>query len=284
MQTKVIIGTIAFMLSMIILGFATLLEPTRLEETTMAFEGRQIEKGAAIFQANCSNCHGIEGKAEQCFDPASGEPQGCVGLPLNSAALLCGDKSVRMTEMGWEGTKRNFILQTISAGRPRTLMPTWSQAFGGSKEDYEIDQVTNFILNWGENPALCGEDALPPAEEAAWPTEVTELPEGDPANGAALYSSTYPCSTCHGDPAVPDSNPIGPWLGNIAVEGATRIEGQSAEQYIYESILYVDNFIAPVCPNDLPCVDPSQMQNTFAGTMSEQDIADIIAYLMTFGN
>ena len=167
MQTKVIIGTICFMLTMIILGFATLLEPARLEETTLAFEGRQVEKGAVLFQNNCSNCHGVEGKAVECFDPATGEPTGCVGRPLNHAPLLCGDPSERMVQLTWNGSKANLVRQTIAAGRPGTLMPTWSQEFGGAMEDYQIEQVTNFVLNWGEDPALCEEGGEETSEENA---------------------------------------------------------------------------------------------------------------------
>jgi mono/diheme cytochrome c family protein len=284
MQTKVIIGTIAFMLSMIILGFATLLEPARLEETTLAFEGRQVEKGAALFQANCSTCHGIEGRAEQCFNPSSGEPEGCIGLSLNNADLLCGDESARMAQYGWSGSKRNFIYQTVSAGRIGTQMPTWSQEFGGPMEQYQIDQVTNFVLNWGEGP-LCGEDGAVAEERPPWPEDVAELPEGDPANGETLYNSTtFPCFGCHGDPTVEGSNQVGPWLGTIAVEGSSRIEGKSSAQYVYESILRPNEFIAPICLDGNPCPATGGMPLDFGDRMSQQDMADIIAYLMSFGN
>ena len=47
MQAKVIIGTIAFMLVMIILAVIALFEPARLEATTEAFAGRQIVLGKA---------------------------------------------------------------------------------------------------------------------------------------------------------------------------------------------------------------------------------------------
>ena len=48
MQVKVVIGTIAFMLTMIILGYAALREPERLEHFTGARDGRTIETGANI--------------------------------------------------------------------------------------------------------------------------------------------------------------------------------------------------------------------------------------------
>ena len=81
MQVKIVIGTIAFMLTMIILGFAALREPARLQEFQHAFEGRSIENGARLFSNNCATCHGVNGKAEECYD-AGGNVIGCQGLPL----------------------------------------------------------------------------------------------------------------------------------------------------------------------------------------------------------
>ena len=124
MQVKVVIGTIAFMLVMIILGVIALFEPARLEETTEAYAGRQIEKGAVIFNENCAECHGVEGKAQNCVTFA-GEEKTCIGLPLNHIPLLCGDPSQSMNQMGWESSKEAFIRQTIAARRPPTEMPTW---------------------------------------------------------------------------------------------------------------------------------------------------------------
>jgi mono/diheme cytochrome c family protein len=280
MQVKVVIGTISFMLAMIILGFATLLEPARLQQTTEAFLGRQIENGAALFQGNCATCHGVAGKAEACFSP-SGEEIGCVGLPLNSASLLCGDPSERMVQMGWDGSKHNFIFQTIAAGRPGTLMPTWSADFGGPLEQHQIEQLTLFILNWGEDPALCGEDVV--VEAVEWPESAEDLPEGDAANGAQVYEITYACGACHGDPGTPGTNAIGPWLGNIGNEAADRVEGMSAEQYLYESILDPNKFISGGCPAG-DCAEPSVMPPNFGDRMSEQDMADLIAYYMSLTN
>jgi mono/diheme cytochrome c family protein len=270
------------MLTMIILGFATLLEPARLQETTLAYEGRQVEKGAALFQANCSTCHGVEGKAEQCFDPSSGEPTLCRGIPLNNSDLLCGDRSNRMTQMNWSGSKRNFIYQTVAAGRIGTIMPTWSQEFGGPMEDYQVNQVTNFVLNWGSDD-LCGDvEVGGPQEEVVWPEDVAELPEGDSANGGTLYVS-YGCVGCHGDPTSEGSNAVGPWLGNISEVGADRIDGTSSEQYIYDSILHPNDFIAPECANGNPCTE-GVMPADFGTRMTLQDMTDLIAYLMSFGN
>jgi mono/diheme cytochrome c family protein len=185
-----------------------------------------------------------------------------------------------MVQLNWSGSKRNLIYQTISAGRPGTLMPTWSQEFGGSMEPYQIGQVTDFVMNWGENPELCGVEAQPTAEPLP---PFAELPEGDPANGEVLYNTTYACAGCHGDPNVAGTNEVGPWLGNIAAEGDERVEGLSAGEYIHQSILEPNAFIAPICANDAPCSEPSTMPDNFGERMSAQDLADVIAFLLSFG-
>ena len=73
MQVKVVIGTAAFMLTMIILGYAALREPSRLEDMAGAFTGRSVETGGIIFDNQCANCHGVEGKAQDCGVDSAGE-------------------------------------------------------------------------------------------------------------------------------------------------------------------------------------------------------------------
>jgi mono/diheme cytochrome c family protein len=276
MQVKVAIGTVAFMLAMIILGVVALFEPARLEKTTEAYAGRQIEKGARIFNDNCSTCHGADGKAQSCVD-AAGAEIACVGLPLNSSALLCGDPSERMTQIGWKASKDALIRQTVSAGRPPTLMPTWSQKYGGPMEDYQIDEVVSYVLNWAADPALCGEGAA--VQAVQWPESWTDLPPGDAAAGKDAFQANA-CFACHGQPDGSAPAVVGPNLSNIANDAATRIDGVEAQQYIYQSILDPNAFIAPECPNG-PCNSPSQMRLDFGNVLSEQNMADLIAYYMT---
>ena len=276
MQTKVVIGTLSFMLVMIILGLAALLEPASLERITEARAGRQIEAGAVLFNENCVECHGVDGKAQQCID-YSGEEKGCSGLPLNHYAFLCNDPSERMAQLGWTGSKSDLIFQTISAGRPGTLMPTWSNQFGGPMEEYQLEQVTAYMLNWSEDPALCGDDAE--IITVDWPDSVEDLPEGDEASGEELYQASG-CFACHGQIDDPNSAAVGPHQANIANDAATRVPGMSAEQYIYESILDPNAFIAPDCPNG-PCNDPSQMRLDYAGVLDEKGMADLVEFFMT---
>ena len=153
LQVKIIIGTIAFMLTMIILGFAALREPARLEAFAAAEIGRSIESGAQLFVANCVECHGVEGKAENCVN-AAGEQVACKGRPLNDRSLLCGDPTNRMMALDWQGSKSALIESTLTTGRPWAGMPTWGQEFGGPLQASDLANLTQFILNW-ETEELC---------------------------------------------------------------------------------------------------------------------------------
>ncbi len=275
MQVKLIIGTIAFMLTMIIFGYAALREPARMELFTEAFESRQIEFGASIYYSNCSTCHGQNGRAEECYN-AAGEQIGCAGRSLNNAELLCGTPSKRLQDMQWTGTKEGYVASTVLSGRAQNGMPVWGARFGGPLEDYQVEQVAKFVLNW-ETEELC---AAPPPEPVDWPTTVADLPAGDPTNGEQLYNITYGCSACHGQLAVEGSNAVGPWAGSFADLGDVRIEGYSAADYLYESILLPSAYISPECPTG-PCAGPpSAMPANFGTRMTVQDMADVMAYLL----
>jgi mono/diheme cytochrome c family protein len=278
MQVKIIIGTIAFMLTMIIMGFAALREPARMEEYTHIREGRQIEVGAKIYKEQCATCHGQEGRAQDCTD-AAGNPIDCQGIPLNHGPLLCGDTSTRMEAAGWEGTKLDFVKVTIAAGRG-PIMPTWSERYGGPMRDDQVEDVTVFVLNW-ESEELCAE----PEFVYDWPElaedflALEEIEEGDPARGEEVYFTPYGCSACHGNMDDSASASIGPWLGELAEIGDTRVEGQDALQYTYESILYPGVFIVPDCPTG-PC--SNIMPPDFGVRMGNnpQDMADMLAFLL----
>ena len=285
MQVKVVIGTIAFMLTMIILGYAALREPERLEHFTAAREGRTIETGAKLYIDNCATCHGVEAKAEECYDSA-GNSITCQGLPLNNYFLVCGDAPARLEQTRFEGTKQQFVERTIAAGRSGTVMPPWSVRYGGPMRDDQVLNVAAYVLNF-ENDEFCAQEPI----SFDWPDSVDDFltmdsedfvaAPGDAANGATVYTS-YACNSCHGNVDETGSNQIGPWLGEIAEVGATRVEGQTASQYVYESILHPNDYIAPDCATG-PCVGPpSAMVQDLAFRMSSnpQDMVDLLAYLV----
>jgi nitric oxide reductase subunit C len=111
-------------------------------------------------------------------------------------------------------------------------------------------------------------------------TDITQtLPAGDPAKGEALANSQG-CAGCH---ISTNSGPA--WLATgsdpgIGTRAATRFgqpdytgQATTAEQYLLESIVQPAAFLLPGYA--------VQMPNNYGETLTAQDAADLIAYLLT---
>jgi mono/diheme cytochrome c family protein len=116
-----------------------------------------------------------------------------------------------------------------------------------------------------------------PGRLSEWPRSASELPRGKADSGARLFRSNA-CSSCHGDPALPGSNGAAPALGTIGLDASRRVPGQSAAQYLYESMLDPESFVARTCAGPGPC--EQMLMPTYGEVLSIQDAADLIAYLL----
>ncbi|MBC7812025.1 MAG: c-type cytochrome [Burkholderiales bacterium] len=100
----------------------------------------------------------------------------------------------------------------------------------------------------------------------------------DAVRGDSLFhygsNGAPPCSSCHvTDQSAPGRFALGPNLGGMSERASTRIEGFSAEDYIHQSIVEPTSFLAPGFRNS--------MFPRYGELYSAQDIADLIAYLLT---
>jgi hypothetical protein len=66
---------------------------------------------------------------------------------------------------------------------------------------------------------------------------------------------------------------IGPNLVNVSTRAATRIEGMTASEYLHESITHPGRYLVTGFRGAMPA--------DFAEHYSDQDIDDLVAYLMT---
>ena len=120
-----------------------------------------------------------------------------------------------------------------------------------------------------EAPAAAAEPAV---TESLVPEAVTAaLAVADPARGQQLTLQNA-CIGCHNlDPNV---QMAGPTWANIANTAATRVAGESAEEYLYNSIVHPNDYLVEGYMAGV-------MLQNYGDTLSDQDIADIMAYLLT---
>lgn len=272
MVLRVTIGTIAIVLTVALLTWTALNEDARMAAFEAAQAGRSIENGATLFESNCTPCHGKQGEGIPGVAPA-----------LNTPTLFNGQ---RVREAQFAGSVRDFIKLTIAAGRPIPTvgtnypqrMPTWSQRYGGPLRDDQIEDLTNFVMNWGKGAQAAAATPAPPQFQPVGSDLNVTLPAGDAGRGQALFEGTATladgkptgCAGCH----VAGAGTIAPDIQGVATRAETRKPGLSAEQYLHESIVQpnatvVEGFSQGIMPQD------------FGQRMSAQNLADIIAYLMT---
>lgn len=60
-ETRILVGVLAFVLIMVLLGWAAINEGGRMAAFTETYHARSIEQGAALFAQNCTTCHGPNG-------------------------------------------------------------------------------------------------------------------------------------------------------------------------------------------------------------------------------
>lgn len=117
--------------------------------------------------------------------------------------------------------------------------------------------------------------SVPPTEAPA--AAAASVPQGDAANGQVLFNELQPqagfaCATCHY--FNQEAQLIGPGLLNVSIRAETRVPGQSAYDYIHESIVNPSAYVVEGFPDNL-------MPKIYAEIFTEQQINDIIAYLYT---
>jgi mono/diheme cytochrome c family protein len=275
-QLEISLGILLVLATGTILIYQGLLEDQRMARFAQEQQAQAIEVGADLFDTNCKGCHGAQGE---------GTPGLCP--PLNDKYFF----TTRLKDVGWSGTLEDYIVATVSSGRlvstrpdkypgnVRPAMPAWADAYGGPLREDQIRYIAAFILNWESTapdrqqaPTLAG----PPVG-----TDITQtLPAGDATKGQALATSQG-CVGCHvtgntGPAWMPAAGQ--PGIGERAAARITQSDYQgkakTPEQYLLESIINPPAYI-------VPGFTTVQMPATFGQTLTAQDAADLIAYLLT---
>ena len=268
-------GTLAFIGAVTLVLIMAAMEPARMQSFTRSYISRQIEQGALIYESNCRPCHGPQGE---------GTP---LGPALNRTDLFNGDY---LNAIGWTGTLHDFLGSTISAGRPLPTegtnfpqrMPTWSETFGGPLRIDQIENVTEYIINWGERAGV-GIEPTPSTGEPMMGVDITvELPEGDVEAGRVLAQQTLGCAACHELTEVGPAWEAADGLPGLARRGEIRIQQEdytgsasNADEYLIESVIQTNVFV-------IEGYEPSIMPVNFGERITLQDMADLLAYMNSF--
>lgn len=224
----------------------------------------------------------------------------------------------RLSQYGWAGDLRSFLTTTLIHGRPGSQfiwgelnqMVSWSQRTGGALRDDQIEDIVNYMLNWdrGDNwtlddlyavnqfGKLPADRALIAAGGGDQPTLASEYESdteaitvalqdvtGDPARGEALYNGAertevnarLGCSGCHLGGAAAPATEI-QWAQVDERLAHPQLQGYTPEQYFVESIVQPNEYIVDGWAG-------GQMPQNYGEQMTLQDIADIIAYIASYG-
>jgi mono/diheme cytochrome c family protein len=241
---------------------ATVVAPSAPTATTAS----DAALGAAIFQMNCTACHGSSAQGGT-------EPRGEDAPPLRNNTLIQGGG--------------NRPIQIIANGRSN-LMPAWLQANGGPLTEQEIGHVLAYLQTLQNVPQLPIGAPLPtptpfpanaapvrPSEPGATGPAATLI--GDVTRGRALFGKY--CATCHGPQGVmglpnpgsnsgvvPALNPIHPTIANV-----------DAKIFANNLDVFIEHGSAPAGKNPslrMPAFGDGKLLNT-------QQIADVIAYVIS---
>lgn len=129
--------------------------------------------------------------------------------------------------------------------------------------------------------AACGSDdnsgtpiAVAEVTEENIQAILADLPEGDAANGEELFdqriNSAPACTGCH---QIDTIRRVGPGLAGYADRAATTVDGQDAAEYTYNAIVNPASYLVEGYPN--------VMHAGYGNDWNDQQIADIIAYLLS---
>jgi mono/diheme cytochrome c family protein len=118
-------------------------------------------------------------------------------------------------------------------------------------------------------------EAAEPVSATSYADEVAALlANADPSRGDAL-AAQYNCIACHRAGAA---NGIAPPFVGIAERAAERRPPMPAAAYLYESIIHPSAYIVPKDDEELY---PDAMLRNFGETISDRDLGDLIAWLLS---
>ncbi|MBN1564024.1 MAG: c-type cytochrome [Anaerolineae bacterium] len=245
----------------------TLVEPVESSapvaaESDSLSEEELVALGEETFGTNCAFCHGTENGAGPAFP----------GMAARATEQVEGQSAADYIHESIVDPGA-YVVEGFGAMPP----------VAGQLSDTEIAGLVAYILAQSGDGEMAAEIEEPepaeePTEEPTASPEPTAEPkpteEPKPATeieidlelGATLFASN--CAACHGATDGP-----GPALTGMATRAAEQVEGQSAEDYVYESIVDPSAHVVEGYSNIMP--------KAYGSQFSESELASIAGYILT---
>lgn len=170
----------------LLVGFIRRWEPNEADRSFVSASRGDVRIGAALYRANCSGCHGLNGEGGQ------------IGISLRAPEFL----AIASDDM---------LAETILRGRANTAMPAWRQF-----DNRDISDLLAFIRSWQpvrsqrEEVLAILDQKSEVGGDGAEEIGTSYLPSV--ATGLTLYRSR--CTVCHGENG---EGKIGPSINNPAM-------------------------------------------------------------------
>jgi mono/diheme cytochrome c family protein len=210
-----------------------------------------VAKGKQLYEANCVQCHGIDGR---------GDGYGAPFLVPTPRDFTTAQFKFRTTASGQLPTDDD-LFRTISRGANGTGMPPWKYLLSDEERWALVDYVKSF------EPRFASAGAVKPMP----------LPEAPGASRSAtrgrdVYAKMQ-CSKCHGE----DGRGVGPSSNTMVDAKGRHVNGRDFTQAASYRTGFTEREIVRTLETGMNGVP----MPSYTGVMSKQEEYDLAAYLMS---
>ena len=216
-----------------------------------AANGHTLEQGKRLYEANCVQCHGPEGK---------GNGYGAPFLVPPPRDFTSGQYKFRTTASGLLPTDED-LFRTISRGADGTGMPPWKYLLTDDERWALVDYVKSFDTRFASGRALT---PMPLPDASGKSRSI--------ARGRDVYARMQ-CAKCHGD----DGRGVGPSSASMVDAIGRHVNARDFTQPASYRTGWTEREIIRTLETGMNGVP----MPSYTGVMSKQEEYDLVAYLMS---
>lgn len=173
------------------------------------------------------------------------------------------------------------ILRT-KKGEPWWCMPDPEPDFSPCEAILRVEPAGELVQPTAEELAeLAAQPTRPPVSEGTGAPQAVPIRPVQGGDAETIINAAG-CGACHQIGDLGEPGKVGPDLTLIGLTASSRVPGMSSKEYIRQSILEPNLYLAPFCPNG-DCL-ANVMPQDYALRMSEEQVEKVVDYLIDLGN